>query len=73
MPFELIEGLKPLSLVKEAGVYRQAEEVTDEETAAADAVYLGGRRYVLTPEQETDLVNAGYGEWITEVDEGGAL
>lgn len=53
-----------VSLLKEDGFYRQVENPTDEEVAAAEKVYFGGREHDLTFEESVSLTDAGYGNWI---------
>lgn len=52
------------TILKEAGFYRQVVSATDEEVAAADVAYLGGRDYVLSSSERDALVAAGYGSYI---------
>lgn len=49
-----------ITLLKEAGLYRQAKEPTDEEIDAADVAYLGGHEYRVDTEEADDLTLAGY-------------
>lgn len=53
-----------VSVLKESGGYRQVENPTDEECAAADAVYLGGHVYVVSAEEAESLDSAGYGAYL---------
>lgn len=48
------------------GFYIQVDYPDDEQIAAADAVYLGGRDYYPTDEEITALTNAGYGAFIEQ-------
>lgn len=61
---------RSLTVLKEDGFYRQVEDPTDEEVAAADIAYPGGRRYVVDESERDALVEAGYGSRITEEDDG---
>lgn len=55
------------TLIKEGGFYTLTESpIPDERIEAADAVYLGGHEYTLTPQEVTDLTNAGYGDNIRQ-------
>lgn len=54
-----------VSVLKESGGYRQVENPTDEECAAADAVYLGGHTYVVAFAEAMALYEAGYGPFLT--------
>lgn len=47
-----------------AGAWHRAFGPTPSDLAGATAVYGGGRRYVLTPTQQSDLIAAGYGAYI---------
>lgn len=49
-----------VSVLKEGDFFRQVSHPTDEELAAADAVYLGGYRYRVTREEADLLAAAGY-------------
>jgi len=49
------------------GAYIQTDNARDEDIAAATEVYSGGRSFILTPQQNTDLVAAGYGGSIQPV------
>jgi hypothetical protein len=53
------------SILKQDSFYRQVRFPSDEEIAAADVVYLGGRDYRITTDEYNDLVAAGYGSYIT--------
>lgn len=53
-----------MTLLKEAGLYRQVEVATAEEIAAADIAYLGGHRYLISADEANDLIEAGYGDFI---------
>ena len=46
------------------GAYIETDGARDEDIAAATEVYCGGRSFVLTTQQYTDLVAAGYGAYI---------
>lgn len=56
-----------VSLLKEAGAYRQVTDPTAEEVASADVAYLGGYEYEIDDAEAAALTAAGYGEWVTEV------
>lgn len=46
--------------------YHMLSDPDPEQITAADAVFLGGRIYPVTPEEATGLIAAGYGEWVFE-------
>lgn len=54
-----------ITIVKKDGAYSPVEMPSHEELVAADIIYPGGRHYVISPAERNDLVNAGYGEFIT--------
>ncbi|WP_146192448.1 hypothetical protein [Cellulomonas sp. WB94] len=55
-----------VTVLKTNGTYRQVEGPTDEELAAADIAYLGGRTYTVTRAEGAELTAAGYGAWVAE-------
>lgn len=55
-----------MSLLKEAGLYRQVEYPTAEDIDAAEVTYLGGYRYFIDDAEANALVNAGYGDFIED-------
>lgn len=57
-----------VSLLKEAGFYRQVDGPTDEEIAAADIAYLGGHRYLVSDAEAGLLTVAGYGANVELID-----
>ena len=64
--FSRLTFTQGLSLLKEDGLYRQAEFPSDDELVAADVVYLGGHVYPVSAEEAADLESAGYGAWLDE-------
>ncbi len=54
-----------VSLLKENGVYRQVENPSPEEAAAADIAYLGGHSYEVSSAEAAALTAAGYGFLIS--------
>lgn len=54
-----------VSLLKEDGFYRQVENPSNEEVAAAEEAFLGGFRYEITSAQADALTLAGYGDWVS--------
>lgn len=55
------------TILRISGSYIQTDGARDEDIAAATEVYSGGRAYILTPQQHTDLVAAGFGAFIQSV------
>lgn len=47
------------------GAYVQTQMPTAEQADAADRVYLGGYVYPITSAEAGDLINAGYGDFVT--------
>jgi len=50
-----------------AGGYTQVAEPDDDDIKFSSAFYMGGRSYVLSDQEVTDLTAAGYGSYITTV------
>lgn len=53
-----------VSLLKEAGIYRQVVDPTAEEVEAADVAYLGGHAYGVDEHERQALIDAGYGDQV---------
>lgn len=64
-PFRYMSAEVPQSLVKVGGLYRLVDETDEELIAQAERVYLGGRRYVVDDVARSELVEAGYGDWLS--------
>lgn len=47
-----------------AGGYTQVVDADDDDIKFSSAFYMGGRSYSITPDEVTDLTNAGYGAYI---------
>lgn len=54
-----------ITVLKEAGVYRQVRYPSQAECSAADVVYLGGHEYPITQAEAVALTAAGYGAYVT--------
>lgn len=54
-----------ITVLKEAGVYRQVRYPSQAECAAADVAYIGGHTYEITSAEASALTAAGYGSYIT--------
>jgi len=48
-----------------AGGYTQVAEPDDDDIKFSSAFYMGGRSYVISDQEVTDLTAAGYGAYIT--------
>lgn len=59
-----------VSILKEAGFYRQVREPSAEDVSSAEVAYTGGRVYPVSPEEALSLIEAGYGEYVTETGRG---
>ena len=57
------------TVFRKKGVWYNYRYPTEDETAAADPgfIFIGGHTYLLNDEQRTELINAGYGQYITAV------
>lgn len=64
-PFRLMTAEVPQSLVKVGGLYRLVDETDEDMIAQAERVYLGGRRYVVDDVARAELIQAGYGDWLS--------
>lgn len=53
------------SVLKLDGFYRQVSDPSNEDVAAADVAYLGGRRYRVDDAEVEALTEAGYGEYLS--------
>lgn len=58
-----------LTVLKIGDSYQSVHTPTDEQLAAADAVYLGGHYYTIPAEEVAALTAAGYGAYIDAGDE----
>ena len=54
-----------ITVLKSGSSYRSVEVPSAEELQAADIAYIGGHPYPIDSTEETALVNAGYGAYIT--------
>jgi len=59
------EVRKAAPFLRNANGYFTTVEPMDAEMSTATEIYLAGRIYTLTDQQNTDLVAAGYGNLIT--------
>jgi len=50
-----------------AGGYTQVTDGDDDDIKFSSAFYMGGRTYLISDQEVTDLTNAGYGAYITTV------
>ena len=50
-----------------AGGYTQVVDADDDDIKFSSAFYMGGRSYVISDAEVTDLTNAGYGAFISTV------
>jgi hypothetical protein len=69
VPFRLVGRLfgalpRGLTVWRSAGQWHTAATPSAAQLADADVVYQGGRLHVLTPDQQADLVAAGFGDNI---------
>ena len=48
-----------------AGGYTQCVDADDDDIKFSSAFYMGGRTYLLSDQEVTDLTAAGYGAYIT--------
>lgn len=55
------------TLVKRDGYYHPYINPTDDDLVDADAVYLGGHITIVSPQEASELVNAGYGSCLFPV------
>jgi len=53
------------SVLKLDGFYRQVSDPSNEDVAAADVAYVGGRRYRVDDAEIAALTEAGYGEYLS--------
>jgi len=62
--FRLNRGI---TVMRVGGVWQEIRYPTEDQTGAADPgfVFRGGYNHVLNDEQRTELINAGYGSYIT--------
>jgi hypothetical protein len=72
IPFRIEGGLyglvtHGLSVWRIDGVWHQGFMPTAEQVAASDRFYGGGRIHRLAASERRDLINAGYGDNITEL------
>jgi hypothetical protein len=72
VPFRIEAGLfgavaYGLSVWRTGGVWHQGFMPTAEQVAASDRFYGGGRIHSLTASERRDLIDAGYGAYITEL------
>jgi hypothetical protein len=48
-----------------AGGYTQSTDADDDDIKFSSAFYMGGRSYLISDQEVTDLTNAGYSQYIT--------
>lgn len=61
-----------LTVIKRDGFYSTVEIPASDDFATAEEVYLGGHTYVVSEAIAAELVDAGYGSFLTEADAYGA-
>lgn len=54
-----------VTLLVNGGIVVESQYPTEEQLAAADAAYVGGHEYVITPSAAAILITAGYGEYLS--------
>ena len=59
-PFNRVKVEIPFTVLKNGSTYTTVEHPTDEQVAAADIAYLGGREHIITNEEAAALTAAGY-------------
>lgn len=63
----VVERVVGLTVLRVGGVWRAAESTSAEEEAAADRLFYGGHYYVLDAASAAELVAAGFGAYLTQI------
>lgn len=59
-----------ITVLKTGSSYRQVRVPTDDEIRAADIAYRGGTVNPIDSDERSDLIDAGYGDRISTIDDG---